>query len=122
MHTHGSIWHQQHSAGTSTRLWENKKQKKDGNSLADSSTNYSTISKDHPKPREGHDNKQVPKSIDVRDTDHMETDDMLGEEDLEEPLQMGDNDVKMINKESECSDDDTSYGSNSANSRGASLR
>ena len=88
----------------------------------DSSTNFSSTSKNLPKPSEGHNHQQVPKSINVKNADRMETDDKLGEEDLEEPLPMGGNEDKMIEEELECSDDETSHGLNSVYSRGASLQ
>ena len=57
-------------------------------------------------------------SIDVKNTDDMETDDKLGKEEQEEPLRTEGADEKMIDDDIESSDDETSYGSNSAYSRG----
>ena len=53
----------------------------------------------------------------MKNADSMETDDKLGDEDLEEPLPMGGNEDKMIEEEVECSDDETSHGSNLVHSR-----
>ena len=54
----------------------------------------------------------MPLSIDVKNANSMETDNKLGNEDLEEPLPMEGNEDRMIEEAVEYSDDEMSYGSN----------